>query len=119
MVDAREHQIGRFVEQAKQGQLDAIRRRATAGPGGDPLAKQFIGPFGPQGRLQGEAMARGRALLVRTDHGDPVAAAGGLGGQGADAGGEHPVVVADQDPQRGHRGSAGAGFSQNGRGVAA
>ena len=119
MVDAREHQIGRFIEQAKQGQLDAIRRGAAAGPGGHPLAKQRIGPFGPQGRLQGEAMARGRTLLVRADHRDPVAAAGGLGGQGADAGGEHPVVVADQDPQRGHRGSAGAGFSQNGRGVAA
>jgi hypothetical protein len=94
-------------------QSDGVR---TAGPGGDSVAKQAIGPLGPKGRLQGEAMAGGRALLVRADHRDLVTAAGGLGGQGLDAGGEHPVVVADQDPQRGHRGSTGTGVSLNGRG---
>jgi hypothetical protein len=47
-------------------------------------------------------MARGRAFLVGTHHGDLMTPSGGLGRQGLDTGGEDPVVVADQDPEGGH-----------------
>ena len=46
MVDAAEHQIRRGLQQLAQGQLDAIRWSAAAGPGADAIGKQAIGLLG-------------------------------------------------------------------------
>ena len=102
VVDARQHQIGPLIQQAEQGELDAVAGGAAAGPGGDPLGEEFIGPFRPDGGLKGEAMAGGGALLVRAHHRDLVPPLRRCRGQGTDAAGEDPVVVADQDPERCH-----------------
>ena len=107
MVDAGEHQIRRLLQQAKQGQLDAIRRRAAAGPGRHPRGEEFIRPLRPDGGLQGEAMARGRAFLVRADDGDPVSSGAGLRGQTLNAIREDAVIVADEDAQRARARGAG------------
>ena len=102
MIDAGEHQVWLLLHQFEQGQLHAVGGGATAGPGGDPWGEQFIGPLGADGGLQGEAMACGRPFLIRADHRHLMAAGCRCGGQGSDAVGEDPIVIADQDPQRGH-----------------
>ena len=99
MVYTGKHQIGPLLQQRKQRQLHTIAGGAAAGPGGNPRGKQLIRPLGPQGSLQGEAMAGGGTLLIGANHHDLMASPRRLCCQGADAIGKHAVVVADQDPQ--------------------
>ena len=78
MVNTGKHQIRPLLQQGKQGQFHAIAGGAAAGPGLNAGCEQLIGPLGPQGRLQSEPMAGGRALLIRADHAHLMAAARGL-----------------------------------------
>ena len=103
VVDAGEHQIRPLIQQGKQGQLDAVRGGAAAGPGLDAIIEQFISPLRPYWGLQGETVARSGALLIRTHHTHLVAAGQGRIGQSSNAFSEDPVVVADQDLERCHR----------------
>ena len=75
VVDAGEDHVGPLLQQGKQGQLDAVAGGAAAGPGRDAIGKELVGPLRPQGALQGQAVARGGALLVGANHRDLVTSA--------------------------------------------
>ena len=88
---------------ATEGPRILAQKDAPLGFVGHGAVNRIIGPLRPDGGVQGESMAGSGALLVRTDHAHLVAAGQGCVGQGADAFGEHTIVVADQDPERCHR----------------